>query len=134
MSYRCSAGLQESVFQLLQADTELSARGVSVHDAPPPGSPHNTYVVVGPEDVIDRSDASGPGAEHRFSVVVVSDAPGFVNAKRIAGRISDLLNDPPLQLGEGRLVGLWFHQAQARRIEGGKVRRIELRFRARTEG
>jgi hypothetical protein len=134
MSYVCAADLQEAVFQYLQADPELMAAGVAVHDAPPPGTPRGTYVVLGPEDVIDRSDASGPGAEHRFSVDVVSDAAGFLTAKRIAGRVSEVLQDPPLLLTRGRLVGLWFHQAQARRIEGGKGRRIELRLRARTEG
>jgi hypothetical protein len=134
MSYTCAADLQEAVFQFLQADPELVAAGVSVHDAPPPGTPRGTYVVLGPEDVIDRSDASGPGAEHRFSITVVSDAAGFLKAKQVAGRVSAILEDPPLVLTRGRLVGLWFHQAQARRIEGGRGRRIELRFRARIEG
>jgi hypothetical protein len=134
MSYLCAAPLQEALFQLLHADAELAAEGVTVYDAPPPGSPRSTYVVLGPEDVIDRSDATGPGAEHRFTVSVVTDTAGFRVAKRIAGRVSDLLADPPLTLGTGRLVGLWFHQAQARRIDGGKGRRIELQFRARTEG
>ena len=134
MSYLAGAALQEAVFQHLQSDADLGAEGIAIHDAPPPGSPRGTYVVLGPEDVIDRSDASGPGAEHRFSVTVVSDAAGFAVAKRIAGRVSATLEDAPLALGEGRLVGLWFHQAQARRIEGGRGRRIELRFRARIEG
>lgn len=134
MSYLSGEGLQRAVFQLLQQDAGLSALDVSIHDAPPPGTPRGTYVVLGPEDVIDRSDASGPGAEHRFSVTVVSDAAGFATAKRIAARVSAALDDPPLTLGAGRLVGLWFHQAQARRIEGGKGRRVELRFRARIEG
>lgn len=134
MSYTAAADLQEAVFRHLQADPELSALGAPIHDAPPPGTPRGTYVVLGPEDVIDRSDTSGPGAEHRFSVAVVSDAAGFATAKRVAGRVSDLLADPPLTLGTGRLVGLWFQEAQARRIEGGKGRRVELRFRARIEG
>ncbi len=134
MSYLSAAGLQEAIYEHLRADQELASLGAPVHDAPPPGTPRGNFVVLGPEDVIDRSDASGPGAEHRFTVTVVSYAAGFVTAKRIAGRISDLLQDPPLTLEEGRLVGIWFHQAQARRIEGGRGRRIELRFRARIEG
>jgi len=134
MSYLGAASLQEAVFQHLQSDPELSAAGASIHDAPPPGSARGTYIILGPEDVSDRSDASGPGAEHRFSVTIVSDAAGFLAAKRLAGRVGALLDDPPLTLNDGRLVGLWFHQAQARRIEGGRGRRIELRFRARIEG
>jgi len=134
MTYHCAAELQEALFHFLTIDPELSVAGVTVHDAPPPGTQRGTYVVLGPEDVIDRSDASGPGSEHRFSITVVSDAAGFVSAKRIAGRVSDVLLDPPFALKKGRLVGLWFHQAQARRIEAGRGRRIELRFRARIEG
>ena len=134
MSYLAGAALQEAVFHRLQNDAQLSSLGVSIYDAPPPGTPRGTYVVLGPEDVIDRSDASGPGAEHRFSVSVVSDASGFVTGKRVAAQVSAVLDDGGLSLTEGRLVGLWFQQAQARRIEGGKGRRIELRFRARIEG
>lgn len=134
MSYRGGAALQEALYQHLQADPDLGALGVAIHDAPPPGTPRGTYVVLGPEDVIDRSDASGPGAEHRFSVTVVSNTTGFATAKRVAGCVSAALDDPTLALSAGRLVGIWFQQAQARRIEGGKGRRIELRFRARIEG
>ncbi len=130
MSYLRGADLQEAIFQHLQANAEL---GAPVHDAPPPGTPRGTYVVLGKEDVIDRSDNTGPGAEHRFSVIIVSDAAGFSLAKRIASSVCEALDDPPLTLIKGRLVGLWFHQAQARRIEGGRGRRIELRFRARIE-
>ncbi|WP_209425717.1 DUF3168 domain-containing protein [Pararhodobacter sp. SW119] len=134
MSYSCAADLQGAIFQLLQADPDLASAGVPVHDALPPGAPRGTYVLLGPEDVIDRSDASGPGAEHRFTISVVSDAAGFSTAKRIAGRVSVLLQDPPLDLGPSRLVHMWFHQAQARRIDGGRGRQVELRFRARIEG
>jgi len=134
MSYKFGADLQEAVFQRLQADAELAAAGVPTHDAPAPGTPRGTYIVVGQEDVIDRSDASGPGAEHRFSINVVSDVAGFATAKRAASRVCVLMEDPTLALSNGRLVGLWFHQAQARRTEGGNGRRIELRFRARIEG
>mgnify|MGYP000846922646 CR=1 FL=1 len=38
-------------------------------------------------------------------------------------------------IGEGgRVVAIWFHAAQARRAEGGALRRIDLRFRVRVEG
>jgi hypothetical protein len=130
MSYLRGADLQEAIFQHLQEVAEL---GAPVHDEAPPGTPRGTYVVLGAEEVIDRSDISGPGAEHRFSVTIVSDAAGFSLAKRIASRVSEALDDPPLTLSKGRLVGICFYQAQARRIEGGKGRRIELRYRARIE-
>lgn len=135
MSYSSGAALQAAVFQRLAGDAELAAlTGGAIHDAPPPGTPQGTHVVLGPEEVIDRSDISGPGAEHRFTVSVLSDAAGFVTAKTVAARISALLDGAGLDLAAGRLVGLWFHQAQARRAEGGALRRVDLRFRARIQG
>ncbi|KPQ06771.1 MAG: Protein of unknown function (DUF3168) [Rhodobacteraceae bacterium HLUCCA12] len=135
MSYTSGAALQAAVFDLLSGDAALGALlDGGIHDAPVPGTPSGSHVFLGPEDVIDRSDASGPGSEHRFTVSIVSDAPGFRRAKEIAARIGAILPEAPLALSEGRLVGLWFDRAQARRIEGGAVRRIDLRFRARIEG
>ena len=135
MSYMSAAALQAAVYQHLVSDAPLLALvDGGIHDAPAPGTPSGNYVVLGAEEVIDRSDVSGPGAEHRFTVSVLSDAPGFQHAKEIAGRIGLILPGADLALSEGRLVDLWFHQAQARRVEGGAVRRIDRRFRARLEG
>ena len=91
-------------------------------------------VVLGDEDAIDRSDGSGPGTEHRVLVSVLSDATGFLTAKTAAARISEIVTGATPVLGTGRVVAIWFHQAQARRAEGGVVRRIDLRFRVRVEG
>lgn len=135
MSYMSAAALQAAVYQHLVADAPLAALvDGGIHDAPVPGTASGSYVVLGAEEVIDRSDVSGPGAEHRFTLSILSDAPGFQHAKEIAGRIGRILPGADLALSEGRLVDLWFHQAQARRVEGGAVRRIDLRFRARIEG
>ena len=41
--------------------------------------------------------------------------------------------DAPLLLDRGRLVGLRFLKAQARRLDQGAARRIDLRFVARVE-
>ena len=93
-----------------------------------------TYVSLGPEDVRDRSDADGAGALHRFTVSVISEARGFAAAKSVAGAVGDALLNGELALGRGRLVGLWFERASARRSgRAGQVRRIDLRFRARVE-
>lgn len=135
MSYMSGPALQAAVYAHLIADAPLAALvGGAIYDAAPPGTPPGLHVLLGPEEVIDRSDVSGPGAEHRFSVTVVTDGEGFLDAKVVAARIGAILPHAPLALAEGRLVDLWFQQAQARRLEGGAVRRIELRFRARVEG
>lgn len=135
MSYASAAALQMAIFARLNADTELSTLlGGAIHDAPPPGSPAGTYVVLGPEEVRDRSDSSGPGAEHGVVISVLSDATGFLTAKTAAARVSEVIVGAELTLGHGRLVGLWFDRATARRLDGGRIQRIDLRFRARVEG
>ena len=90
-------------------------------------------MLIGSEEVRDLSDASGSGAEHRFAVSVISEAAGFNAAKDLAVAISDALNTAPLVLSRGRLVGLWFQRATARRRDDGRVRRIDMTFRARVE-
>lgn len=129
MSYGVAAALQAAVYQRLVAWLP----GVAIHDALPPGSGSGTFVILGPEDALDAGDKTGGGAEHRFLVSVVSDATGFLEAKQIAVQISDALVDADLPLSRGRLVGLRFLKAQARRVDQGEARRIDLRFAARVE-
>lgn len=130
MSYGAAAALQAAVFQTLSAAPGLT--GVAIYDAVPP-HPAGTFVLIGPEDVRDASDASGAGAEHLANVSVISDGAGFLAAKTIAGAISDVLSAASLSLSRGRLVSLAFQRASARRIDEGEVRRIDLTFRARIE-
>lgn len=135
MSYAVAAALQAAVYARLAGDPAVSAlAGDAVFDAVPPGTPPGTFVVVGPEEVLDRSDASGAGAEHRIRITVVSAAAGFQRAKELAGAVSDALLEgsmPPLR--RGRVVGLWFQRAVAARTRTTGARRIELFFRVRVE-
>lgn len=130
MSYGMAAALQAAVYQRLL--NELP--DVAVHDALPSGGGTGTFVLIGPEEVLDASDQSGAGAEHRFVVSVISDATGFLAAKEIAVRISDALVDADLSLSRGHLVALHFLKAVAKRLNAGEARRIDLRFAARVEG
>jgi hypothetical protein len=134
MSYGMAAALQAAVFDRLAGDAALTALvGGAVHDAVPPGEGPGTFVLIGPEEVRDASDRSGAGAEHRFTVSVISRKAGFAVAKAAAA-VSDALVGATLPLARGRLVGLWFVSARARREGAGSVRRIDLVFRARVEG
>lgn len=134
MSYVIAPALQTAIFQHLAADTTLSGQlGGALYDAIPPATPPATYALIGVEEVLDRSDKTGSGAEHRLTISVVTNASGFLAAKQVAARICDLLDAPTLVLARGRLVGLWFDRAAARKIEGDQTRRIDLRFRARVE-
>lgn len=134
MSYGAAAALQAAVFQRLTADSALEALvGDAIHDAPPAGSSGGTYVTLGPEQVRAVPAQGARGAEHDFPVSVVSDAAGFMTAKAAAAAVSDALDGATLVLARGRLVGLWFMRATARRIDKAGRRRIDLIFRARVE-
>ncbi len=131
MSYAGAAALQSAIYQRLTAATPLA--GVPIHDALPPGVGVGTFVLIGPEEVRDVSDKSGPGAEHRFTVSVISDGSGFQAAKTVAVAVSDALVGATLVLARGRLVHLLFQRARASRIDQGEVRRVDLTFSARLE-
>ena len=132
MSYALSAALQAAVHARLSGDAALGALiGGHVHDAPPAGKLPPLYVLIGPERVRDRSDASGPGAEHDLTVTVAGEAGSFRAAKEAAAAVSAALLDPPLALDAGRLLHLSFRRARAARGPRGRGRRIDLTFRAR---
>jgi hypothetical protein len=134
MSYSVSAALQGAVYQALVADTALAALvGTSIYDAIPSGTLPVTYVTLGPETVQDRSDKTGYGAVHRFSVSIITETAGFGSAKAAAAAVCDVLNDADLSLSRGRLVSLRFDRAVAKRIGSGGTRQVDLRFAARVE-
>lgn len=134
MSYAVAAALQEAVYQQLAGDAALDAIvGAAIYDAIPAGGLPSIYVVLGAENVRDRSDQSGGGAAHDMGVSVITDAQGFSLAKQAAAAVNDALVDAPLTLSRGRLVGLWFLRAKAKRDTRDGVRRIDMIFRARVE-
>ena len=131
MSYQAAAALQSAIYARLAGFAGLS--GVSIVDAMPPGTALGTFVLIGPEQVLDQSDKSGGGAEHRFEIAVISDASGFLTAKQVAGAVSEALLGAALALTTGTLVSIQFLRASARRLEAGDTRRIDMTFRARVE-
>ncbi|NPD15366.1 DUF3168 domain-containing protein [Xinfangfangia sp. D13-10-4-6] len=130
MSYSAAAALQSAVFLQLSASPDLA--GVAIHDALPP-TPPGLFVLLGPEEVRDASDKSGAGADHRLMISVISNAEGFLAAKRVAVAISDALAAAVPVTDRGRVVSFRFDRAQARRLDEGRIRRIDLTFRARIE-
>ena len=131
MSYAVAAALQSALYQRLATAPALT--GTPVYDAMPPGAGTGTYILLGPEDARDASDKTGGGAEHRVTVSVISDSAGFQAAKTVAGKVSTSLLGGSLTLTQGRVVGITFLRAVAKRIDEGVQRRIDLTFRARTE-
>ena len=134
MSYSLSAALQTAVFQQISGDAAVvDLVGADIYDAPPNGTPPSTYVTLGPETVLDRSDKTGNGARHDFTVSVVSDAAGFQTAKQVAAAVNDALDQPLPALSRGQLISLTFLKARAKLADGGALRRIDLSFRALVE-
>lgn len=133
MTYALAPALQTALFQHLVADPALVVLNGAIYDAIPPATPPATYALLGMEEVIDRSDVSTHGAEHRLTISVVTNATGFLAAKDIAAAICDRLATPLPPLSRGHLVALWFERAEARKTEGARIRRIDLRFRARVD-
>jgi hypothetical protein len=131
MSYHAAVALQAAIYARLAGFAGLA--GVSIVDAMPAGAALGTFVLIGPEQVIDQSDKSGGGAEHRLEIAVISDASGFLTAKQVAGAVSQALVGAALTLATGRLVSIQFLRASARRLEAGDTRRIDMTFRARIE-
>ncbi|MFT6531973.1 MAG: hypothetical protein ACJASC_001520 [Limimaricola cinnabarinus] len=134
MSYATSAALQAAIFARLVAHAPLTDLvGEAIYDALPAGPLPPLYATLGAEKVRDRSDKTMAAAEHDLTVSVVSDAAGFRAAKEAAAAVSDALAGPMPPLARGRLVGLWFLRARARRTGSGDARRIDMVFRARSE-
>lgn len=134
MSYGVAVALQAAVYRHLRDDMALSDLiGDAIYDELPSGAIPSTYVSLGAETVLDRSDQDGSGALHRFEISVVSDVSGFAGVKAVAVAVSDALTDAKLVLTRGQLVALRFERAVASREEAASVRRIDLRFAARVE-
>lgn len=138
MTYALAAGFQTAVYQHLLADAGVQAAvGAAIYDALPTGTLPDLYVTLGAEEALDRSDSSGAGALHRFTVTIRAKSAGFAQAKTAAAAICDALLaadlTQSLSMSRGRVVGLWFDRARAERMSDG-TRRISLRFTARLDG
>lgn len=134
MTYAMSSALQAAVYQALIADPALgNLVGPAIYDALPAGVLPQTYVTLGPETVLDRSDLTGSGAIHRFTVSIMTGTAGFGPAKAAAAAVSDALNEADLALSRGRLVAMRFERATAKRTGTAGTRQIDLRFSARVE-
>lgn len=134
MTYAVSFALQAAVYDVLANDAVLSGLiGGSVFDAPPSGTIPETYVLIGDEEVRDRSAKTSAGAMHDFTINVVSDTAGFATAKQVGAAVCDALIDADLTLSRGVLTALNFRSARAVREDSPGIRQIDLRFRAFVE-
>lgn len=132
MSYGLSAALQTAIFTALEGDAMLTSMvGTAVFDTMPTGTTPDLFVALGPEDVFEQSDGTSQGAYHDLQVTVITKGTGFLGAKQVAGRVSDILTTGELSLSRGLLIHLRFRKAKARRETTDGSRRIDMWFRAR---
>lgn len=131
MTYALAATLQTAVYERLSNDAAVAAEvATAIFDAPPAGQVPDVYVVIGQEDVRDRSDATHRMAEHRFIVSVHGTLTGYLALKRAAAAVDKALTSGGLSLAAGKLVSLRFLRARARRGSSANSRRVDMTFRA----
>lgn len=131
MTYLLSAPLQQAVYGCLANDPAIvGVVGNAVFDAPPEGVRPPVFIAIGPEDVVQRFDKTNNAAAHRFTITLVSEAPGFLALKELAGLVEAALVNATLPLNRGRVVSITFQKAKARRERSGTRRRIDMTFRA----
>lgn len=134
MTYAVSHALQQGVYLALTGDGALTALvGGHVFDAPPSGAIPDLYVMLGDEQVRDRSSGSAGAALHDLNIRVVSSAAGFAAAKQVAAAVCDAVIGAEIALTRGRLVSLSFRAARAVREGSPEQRQIRLKFRAFVE-
>lgn len=137
MSYAASAALQSAVYQHLCDDAVLADLvGDAIFDAMPITAPVGVFVTLGLEKVAEAGDGSGRGSRHDFVVSVLSghdEGAGFAAVKEAAAAVSEALDQGQLALSRGHLAGLWFLRAEARRVDNGAARQVDLTFRARID-
>lgn len=137
MTYALAEPLQTAVYTALTGDAALTALvGSDIYDTPLPDgttTPPSEYVLIGSETVAARSSKTQDGALHDLTILVHSNADGFVKSKAIAGAVCDVLLDAQLPLSRGRLVYLRFLKARADAGKPPAKRTISLKFRAFAE-
>jgi hypothetical protein len=138
VTYALSWPLQKAVYERLSADPAVAAIAPGrIFDAPPPlagpAEEEPLHAIIGDESVRDWSSAERGGAAHVLGVSVFAAERSFAEAKRLAGAISEALTRGGLAPERGRVVSLAFLSARTRREAKGRVRRIDLRFRALVE-
>lgn len=133
MTAAMGASVQEALYAMLTQDAAVqAATGGAIHDTLPSGALPALYVLIGEERIRDAGDKTAAGAWHEVTVSVLAPSASFAQAKGAAAAVCDAIIDATPALTRGRVVASLFRGAQARREAGG-ARRIDLRFRIRTE-
>lgn len=126
--------LRKAIRAHLLADAALVAAlgGQKVFDEAPRGD-ETPYAIFAETQARDWSADMSRGAEHFFTLAVVSTQRGLNAALSIAQQITSLLDEAPLTLEGHALTDLRFLSLETKRDDKGRFARVALRFRATTE-
>lgn len=102
------AELQELILDTLKADAAVMALANGVYDRVPanPWGPEekNSYISLGPHDVVEDDADCIIGGTHTVQLDCWSRQVGVVHAKRMADAVKAALHDRDLQLTENAMV------------------------------
>jgi hypothetical protein len=96
-------------------------------DADPP------YALFVETQMRDWSAELCRGAEHFFTLAIVSTQRGLNGAIAAAQQLVDLLDEASLALDGHALIDLRFLSLETRRDQSGRFARVDIKFRATTE-
>lgn len=129
MSVDPSLALQGAVVSALR--TAGTAAGAHVYDRVDPADPYPRITIGEGQSLGDYADCMN-GTETFLDVHVWSRAVGFVEAKRIADRVREVLHDADLPLEGHHLDLIEFRDARTMRDPDGITSHIAMTFRALT--
>ena len=124
--------VQRAVYNALSTDTLLLPLITGVYDDVPEGTAF-PYVVLGDETETNKpSTLRDQGRESTITIHIWSRAKGMGEAKLIAEKIIDRLNDQPLSLPSWEWTSTMYEFGNFFRDPDGLTRHGVLRFRVRT--
>ncbi len=127
--------LRRAILETASTDAELiSLMGgmVRFHDEPPRNA-EPVYALFGDVTARDWSTDTDRGHEQDLAIVVWSERGGARTGLAVAERLSDILDDAPLDLDGHRLVGVRVTEIASVRDKDTRLARVTLHLRAVTE-
>lgn len=116
----------------VSTDQQVGSVGGRVYDEPPPKETF-PYVTIGDGQTVPDKAGCIDGAENFIDVHVWSRRPGWVEAKALAWKVKEALDDVDLAVEGHRLIDLQYQSAQYLRDPDGLTRHAVVTFRAVTE-
>jgi hypothetical protein len=126
--------LRKAIRNHLLANAEFVSAldGPKVFDETPRGA-DAPYALFAETQMRDWSADLCRGAEHFFTLAIVSTQRGLSGAIGAAQLLVELLDEAPLSLQDHVLINMRFVALETKRDQSGRFARVDVRFRATTE-